>query len=142
VSEALQADDLEKKVAVEVTLLEEDSPYPEVRAAVRNYDEGESANTVRAWVIGVLWTTIGSAVNMLFSLRNPSIALTPVVTLLLSYPFGVAWTYVMPKRKFRTFGKEWSLNPGSFNQKEHALIVIMVRKALATLVILMSRVAC
>ncbi|EHL01882.1 putative Sexual differentiation process protein isp4 [Glarea lozoyensis 74030] len=93
VSEALRADDLEKKVAVEVNLLEEDSPYPEVRAAVRNYDDETSANTVRAWVIGILWTTIGSAVNMLFSLRNPSIALTPVVTLLLSYPFGVAWTY-------------------------------------------------
>lgn len=30
---------------------------------------------------------------MLFSLRNPSIALTPVVTLLLSYPFGVGWAY-------------------------------------------------
>jgi hypothetical protein len=91
----LKVNDLEKKVAVETTLLEENSPYPEVRAAVRNYDEECPANTVRAWVIGMLWTTIGSAINMLFSLRNPSISLTPVVTLLLSYPFGVAWQYSM-----------------------------------------------
>jgi hypothetical protein len=50
VSEALRGDDLEKKVAVEVNMLEEDSPYPEVRAAVRNYDDDTSANTVRAYV--------------------------------------------------------------------------------------------
>ncbi|PBP17055.1 hypothetical protein BUE80_DR012250 [Diplocarpon rosae] len=117
--------DLEKKAAVEHALLEEDSPYPEVRAAVRNYDEDVPANTPRAWIIGMLWCTIGSAVNMLFSLRNPSIYLTPVVTLLLSYPFGLAWQYAMPSRKFKTFGYTWSLNGGPFNMKEHTLIVIM-----------------
>ncbi|CAL3966715.1 unnamed protein product, partial [Diplocarpon coronariae] len=41
----------------------------------------------------MLWCTIGSGVNMLFSLRNPSIYLTPVVTLLMSYPCGLAWQY-------------------------------------------------
>ncbi len=91
--DAAEDGDLEKKAAVEHHLLEEDSPYPEVRAAVRNYDEDMPANTPRAWIIGMLWCTIGSAVNMLFSLRNPSIYLTPVVTLLLSYPFGLAWNY-------------------------------------------------
>jgi OPT family small oligopeptide transporter len=90
-----------------------------------DYDEEVPANTIRAWVIGMLWTTIGSAINMLFSLRNPSIYLTPVVTLLLSYPTGVAWAAVMPTRKFKTFGITWSLNPGPFNMKEHAVIVIM-----------------
>lgn len=85
--------DLEKKTAVERHLLLEDSPYPEVRAAVRNYDEEMPANTPRAWVLGMLWCTIGSGVNMLFSLRNPSIYLTPIVTLLLSYPVGLAWQF-------------------------------------------------
>lgn len=47
VDEALVVDDIEKKAAVEVHLLEEDSPYPEVRAAVRNYDEDVPANTLR-----------------------------------------------------------------------------------------------
>lgn len=47
VEEALVVDDIEKKAAVEVHLLEEDSPYPEVRAAVRNYDEDVPANTLR-----------------------------------------------------------------------------------------------
>lgn len=31
----------------------------------------------------------------------------------------------MPKRKFKTFGITWSLNPGPFNMKEHCIIVIM-----------------
>lgn len=40
--QAVLADgDVEHGVAVEHALLEEDSPYPEVRAAVRNYDEGD-----------------------------------------------------------------------------------------------------
>ena len=92
VDEALHGD-VEKKAAIENAVIEEDSPYAEVRAAVRNYDEDVPANTIRAWVIGLLWTTSGSSVNILFSFRNPSVALTPVVTLLLSYPFGVAWSY-------------------------------------------------
>ncbi|OWP05047.1 hypothetical protein B2J93_617 [Marssonina coronariae] len=123
--EAAYDGDAEKTAAVEQTLLQQDSPYPEVRAAVRSYDEDIAANTPRAWIIGMLWCTIGSGVNMLFSLRNPSIYLTPVVTLLMSYPCGLAWQYVMPSRKFRTFGYTWSLNDGPFNMKEHTLIVIM-----------------
>lgn len=40
-------DDLEKKANFEHALLEEDSPYFEVRASVRNYDEDMPANTIR-----------------------------------------------------------------------------------------------
>ena len=53
-----------------INLIENNSPYPEVRAAVRNWDEDMPSNTLRAWVIGMLMVTLGSAMNMLFSLRN------------------------------------------------------------------------
>jgi hypothetical protein len=46
-----------------------DSPYEEVRAAVRNTDGEEVANTVRAWVLGMFFVTIGSALNMFLSMR-------------------------------------------------------------------------
>src|ERR1700712_3961288 len=36
----------------------EDSPYEEVRAAVRNTDDGSVANTVRAWILGMIFVTI------------------------------------------------------------------------------------
>lgn len=39
VDAALDSNDVEKKVHVEQNLLAENSPYPEVAAAVRNYDE-------------------------------------------------------------------------------------------------------
>lgn len=39
VDNAVGSEDIEKKVGVEHALLEENSPYPEVVAAVRNYDE-------------------------------------------------------------------------------------------------------
>jgi hypothetical protein len=51
--------------------LEENSPYPEVVAAVWNTDEDVPANTFRAWVLGMIFVTLGSGCNMLFSLRVP-----------------------------------------------------------------------
>lgn len=38
VTAVLDSGDVEKEVAIEQALLEENSPYPEVAAAVRNYD--------------------------------------------------------------------------------------------------------
>ncbi|KAF3898079.1 Small oligopeptide transporter [Trichophyton interdigitale] len=103
----------------------DNSPYPEVRAAVRNYDEDLPASTFRAWTIGMFLTTIGSGLNSLFSLRAPAIIITSVVALLVSYPIGVAWAKIIPARTFNIFGLKWNTNPGPFNVKEHVLIVVM-----------------
>ncbi len=104
---------------------EEDSPYPEVRAAVRNYDEDLPCNTVRAWVLGMTMVVIGASMNTLFSLRQPSISLSALVAQIITWPMGHAWAKVMPTRRFNTFGLKWSLNPGPFNIKEHTIIVVM-----------------
>lgn len=103
----------------------DNSPYPEVRAAVPNRDEGGHSNTIRAWTIGLLFATIGSALNMLFSLRQPYIVIPSYVAQVVAYPVGVAWAKTMPNRKFRIFGLEFNLNPGPFGKKEHAIVVIM-----------------
>ena len=104
---------------------EEDSPYPEVRAAVRNYDEDVPCNTVRAWTIGLLLIFLGASMNTLFSLRSPSISLGALIAQVIAWPMGHGWSRVMPDRHFETFGFRWSLNPGPFNIKEHAIIVVM-----------------
>ena len=96
-------------------IFEDDSPYPEVRAAVRNYDEELPCNTIRAWTIGMIMVTIGSGMNMLFHLRSPSIVVTSFVAQLVAYPIGKLWDLIMPK----------FLCNGKFNMKEHALITIM-----------------
>ncbi|KAF1967183.1 OPT family small oligopeptide transporter [Bimuria novae-zelandiae CBS 107.79] len=103
----------------------EDSPYEEVRAAVRNTDGGEPCNTVRAWILGMLFVTVASGVNMFLSMRSPAINFPNIVVLLVVYPFGVFWARVMPTRQFNTLGVKWTLNTGPFNVKEHAVITIM-----------------
>ena len=69
-----------------------ESPYPEVRSAVANFDDpempGESielclphqshsssdiVNTLRAWVIGLLWAIVLSGVNQFFFFRYPTV---------------------------------------------------------------------
>ncbi|KAF2088700.1 small oligopeptide transporter, OPT family [Saccharata proteae CBS 121410] len=124
IESALDKGDAEAEIAIEGEL-EENSPYPEVVAAVPNKDFDMPANTVRAWIIGLIFTTIGSGLNMLFSLRNPSITITSIVAQLISYPVGKACEKYLPTRKFRTFGLEWTLNPGPFNVKEHTIITVM-----------------
>ncbi|KAF7543053.1 hypothetical protein G7Z17_g11054 [Cylindrodendrum hubeiense] len=104
---------------------EEDSPYPEVRAAVRNHDEDLPCNTVRAWTIGLMLVVLGASMNTLFSLRQPSIGIGPLIAQIIAWPMGHGWAKWFPKKEFNTFGIRWSLNPGPFNIKEHSIIVVM-----------------
>lgn len=102
--------------------VEDDSPYAEVRASVPSSDDADlPQNTIRMWVLGMILNTIGSALNLLFSLHSPQIILTTLVTSLLAWPIGMAWARFMPNIKI--FGAP--LNPGPFNIKEHTIIVIM-----------------
>ncbi|CAI6332826.1 unnamed protein product [Periconia digitata] len=103
----------------------EDSPYEEVRAAVKNIDDGEPANTIRAWVLGLTFVTLAAGVNMFLSMRSPAINFPDIVVLLLVYPSGILWAKVMPTRKFNTFGVSWTFNTGPFNIKEHSVITVM-----------------
>ena len=58
-------------------------------------------------------------------MRSPSIAVSSLIAQLIAYPLGNFWARYMPKRKLKTFGIEWDLNPGPFTIKEHTLITIM-----------------
>lgn len=78
------------------------------------------------WTIALLFTTIGSGINMLLSLRRPSIVITSIVAQLLSFPVGRAWGRYMPAWKFKFLGRTVELNPGPFNIKEHTLIIVFI----------------
>ena len=55
---------------------EDDSPYPEVRSAVANFDDPEMpASTVRAWILGISWAVLLSGMNQFFYFRYPSVAI-------------------------------------------------------------------
>lgn len=132
VIEAAEVGNAEKGKEVERDLMEENSPYAEVRAAVRATDDPSlPASTIRAWTIGLLLTTFGAGINCLFSLRNPSIALTTFVIQLIAYPLGRGWDLIFPDRVFTILDVSFNLAPGKFNTKEHTIIVVMANAAYA-----------
>lgn len=125
ISQATETHDSDTERAI-VHDLEASSPYPEVNAAVPLGDDPSiPANTVRAWILGMLFVTLGSGLNMIFSLRQPSITITSIVAQLCAYPIGVGMAKWLPTRKFSFFGIPWTFNPGPFNKKEHCLITVM-----------------
>ncbi|KAI1872107.1 uncharacterized protein JN550_004310 [Neoarthrinium moseri] len=124
VKKALRDGDAEEILEADA-IFTENSPYAEVRAAVRNTDGGEVANTVRAWVLGMVFVTLGSGINMFLSMRSPAISFPSVVVQLLVYPIGCLWAKVLPTKVFNTFGVRWTLNTGPFTIKEHVVITLM-----------------
>ena len=123
VHDALKSHDLETIREVDHKFTD-DSPYEEVRAAVRNTDGEELANTVRAWILGFIFVTVCSALNMFLSMRNPAISFPSIIVVLLVYPIGCLWAKFVPMRVFTTFGIRWSFNTGPFTIKEHTVIAV------------------
>lgn len=73
---------------------------------------------------------------MLFSLRNPSVAITTYVIQLIAYPIGRGWDMVMPDRVWNVCGISFNLRPGKFNFKEHVVIVAMSNVSFSFLALL------
>lgn len=77
----------------------DNSPYPEVRASVSAVDNTTlSINTPRMWTLSMLFAVLGSSTNLFFSLRYPSVSITPVIALLLVHPLGLLWDQLFKRR--------------------------------------------
>ncbi|KAJ7025530.1 small oligopeptide transporter [Mycena alexandri] len=77
--------------------LEEDSPYPEVRSAVANFDDPEMpASTLRSWTLGILISILIPGMNQFFHFRYPTVNIGPVVAQLLAFPVGSTWARWVP----------------------------------------------
>lgn len=127
----------------------DNSPYPEVRASVSAIDNTSlSINTPRMWILSLLFAILGSSTNLFFSLRYPSVSITPVIALLLVHPLGLVWDQFLkrrddpeeefidgsrrpstdshehgPKLAKRTRFRLW-LSQGRWNEKEHSCVYI------------------
>ncbi|KAK4226774.1 OPT oligopeptide transporter protein-domain-containing protein [Podospora fimiseda] len=76
----------------------DNSPYAQVRASVAPTDNTTlSINTPRMWAMSILFSFLGSSTNLFFSLRYPSVAITPVIALLLVHPLGLMWDYFLKR---------------------------------------------
>lgn len=104
-------------------VIEDDSIYPEVRAAVSNVDDPTmKANTFRAWLMGLVACTVLSGIDVYFSAQWPQVTFPTVAIQLLAYPIGVAMSKIPYPRHWPL--AEW-INPGPFNIKEHTMISVM-----------------
>jgi hypothetical protein len=120
-------------------VLEDESPYPEVRSAVANTDDPKMpSSTIRAWVVGLFWAVLLPGMNQFFYFRYPSVIIDKVcdpfgvpvaksilrdkyIAMLLSLPICKVWARYLPN--ISLFGIP--LNPGPFTVKEHVIITIM-----------------
>lgn len=125
----------------------DNSPYPQVRASVAPVDNTAlSINTPRMWTLSILFSIIGSSTNLFFSLRYPSVAITPVIALLLVHPLGLSWDYFLkrrhdptetfidgvratqlastPQSKSRAHRFRLWLAQGRWNEKEHSCVYV------------------
>ncbi|KAI2465581.1 OPT-domain-containing protein [Annulohypoxylon bovei var. microspora] len=76
----------------------DNSPYPQVRASVSPTDNTSlSINTPRMWILSTLFSILGSSTNLFFSLRYPSVSITPVIALLLVHPLGLLWDFFLKR---------------------------------------------
>lgn len=98
------ADDEDSSIHISVADDDEypadDSPYAQVRASVSPYDDTTlSINTPRMWFFSILFAIFGSSTNLFFSLRYPSVSITPVIALLVVHPFGLLWDQIFKRDK-------------------------------------------
>lgn len=76
----------------------DNSPYPQVRASVSAVDNATlSINTPRMWTLSTIFSILGSSSNLFFSLRYPSVSITPVIALLLTHPLGLLWDRILKR---------------------------------------------
>jgi OPT oligopeptide transporter protein len=53
-------------------------------------------NTPRMWILSLLFAIFGSSINLFFSLRYPSVSISPIIALLVAHPLGLLWDQVFP----------------------------------------------
>ena len=110
------------------TIDSDNSPFPEVRANVPNTDDPSTpVNTLRMWLVGIVFTMVGTGINQFFSMRYPSVTISSLVAQLLAFPVGTALARILPVKTVRLFGRwDVTINPDNyFNIKEHCVVTIM-----------------
>ena len=117
--------DWELQVKLEAVLIAYWSPYPQVRGVTDPYDDPTiPVETVRVYIVAIIWTAIGAVINQFFSERQPSIGLGMSVVQVFLYPTGLICEWILPKWKFKVWKYTIDLNPGPYTFKEQMLATI------------------
>ncbi|KAK9459561.1 OPT oligopeptide transporter protein-domain-containing protein [Lipomyces oligophaga] len=122
----LTLEEYEIELCLEAVLMKFHSPYPEVRAVTNPVDDpSEYVETIRAYIIGLFWSGVGSMVAEMFQARQPALTLKSTVLQLLVYPCGMAAAKILPDLGITIRGTRHSLNPGPWTYKEQMFATIM-----------------
>ncbi|KAI3961278.1 hypothetical protein MKX01_006992 [Papaver californicum] len=104
------------------------SPIEEVRLTVTNTDDHTlPVWTFRMWFLGILSCGLLSFLNQFFAYRTEPLVITQITVQVAVLPVGHFMARILPETKFHILGfgdRDFSLNPGPFNMKEHVLISI------------------
>ncbi|KAF5196052.1 Oligopeptide transporter [Thalictrum thalictroides] len=114
---------------------EEECPIEEVRLTVKNTDDPSlPVWTFRMWFLGIISCILLSFINQFFAYRTEPLIITQISVQIIALPIGQFMAAVLPTKKFHLLGfgsRDFSLNPGPFNIKEHVLISIFANAGAA-----------
>lgn len=114
---------------------DEISPIEQVRLTVPNTDDPSlPVWTFRMWFLGLVSCCLLSFLNQFFAYRTEPLIITQITVQVATLPIGRFMAAVLPKKRFTIPGfgaREFSLNPGPFNVKEHVLISIFANAGCA-----------
>ena len=102
-----------------------DYPIPLVAKTVDLHNDfSEPILTFRFFFLATFWVVVGDAIATMYYFKPYTSTLTSYAVQLLSWGMGDFLAKVLPRRGVKIFGTTYSLNPGPWNAKEHALIVV------------------
>lgn len=94
-------------------------------------DPSQPVWTFRMWFLGIISVVLLSFLNTFFGYRTEPLTVTMISVQVATLPIGRFMARVLPRSKVRIGGREFSLNPGPFNMKEHVLISIFANAGAA-----------
>ncbi|OIV97965.1 hypothetical protein TanjilG_12722 [Lupinus angustifolius] len=106
----------------------DDNPIEQVRLTVSIYDDPtQPVLTFRTWVLGMGSCVLLAFVNEFFGYRTNPLGISSVAAQIVTLPLGKLMAATLPTKSFHVPLTKWSfsLNPGPFSMKEHALITIL-----------------
>ncbi|KAI8866272.1 OPT-domain-containing protein, partial [Ramicandelaber brevisporus] len=116
----------------ELNIDQEDNTEELVRAIVSTEDDPTTpCLTFRFWVLGNLFTLLMAGLLPMLYLRAVPVSISIILVQVTVFPLGRFMANVLPTRYYRVFGWAFTLNPGPFSPKEHALIVAYANAASA-----------
>ena len=110
----------------EAALIYYHSPYPEVRSVSNPFDDPSvPAETLRAYVLGMVFMAGSTTINTFFAPRQPTINIPSNVLQLLLAPCGMFCARCLPDWSLRLGKRTIRLNPGPWSFKEQVFATIM-----------------